>query len=150
MSGQSQQLIQKLLKAEEEAEGIISKARENRVKKLRDAKNAADDEIAAYRSKEEEKFKSEINVNNEDEISNNLETQTTINLKKVGDDFSSNRGKILEYMVRDDEFDDCMHPFLDHQDPHCETRNQPNSNCAAPKWEYLSISTSRDTHQYMR
>ena len=33
----SQQLIQKLLKAEEEAEQLIAKARENRVRKLREA-----------------------------------------------------------------------------------------------------------------
>lgn len=56
MSTQPQQLIQKLLKAEADAEGIIAKARENRVKRLRDAKSAADEEISLIRQKEEEKF----------------------------------------------------------------------------------------------
>ena len=102
MSAQSsQQLIQKLLKAEEEAEGLISKARENRVRKLREAKQAADDEIALFRKKEEERFQSEqANVaGGASGDASSLETQTLNDLKTVGQDFNKNKDNITEYMV---------------------------------------------------
>ena len=100
MSAQSQQLIQKLLKAEEEAEALISKARENRVRKLREAKQAADDEIAIFRRREEERFQSEQasvagGVSGD---ANSLESQTIADLQRVQQDFKENRVKIVDYM----------------------------------------------------
>jgi V-type H+-transporting ATPase subunit G len=103
MSGQSsQQLIQKLLKAEEEAEALISKARENRVRKLREAKQAADDEIALFRRKEEERFQAEQTSQSGGASgdASNLEDQTLAGLKQVEQDFMTNKDKICEYMVQ--------------------------------------------------
>jgi V-type H+-transporting ATPase subunit G len=101
MSGQSQQLIQKLLKAEEEAEGVIAKARENRVRKLREAKQAADDEIALFRKREEEKFQADqANVaGGASGDASSLESQTQADLKQVQADFASNKEKIREYLL---------------------------------------------------
>jgi V-type H+-transporting ATPase subunit G len=100
-SGQSQQLIQKLLKAEEEAEALIAKARENRVRKLREAKQAADDEISLFRKKEEEKFQADqaAVAGGASGDASNLEAQTLDDLKKVQQDFTGNKDKITEYMV---------------------------------------------------
>ena len=100
-TGQSQQLIQKLLKAEEEAEALIAKARENRVRKLREAKQSADDEMAIFRRKEEEKFQSEqaAVAGGADGDASNLEAQTLADLKRVHMDFASNKDKITEYMM---------------------------------------------------
>jgi V-type H+-transporting ATPase subunit G len=100
-TGQSQQLIQKLLKAEEEAEALIAKARENRVRKLREAKQAADDEMAIFRRKEEERFQSEqaAVAGGADGDASNLEAQTIADLKRVQVDFNSNKDKITEYMM---------------------------------------------------
>ena len=105
MSGataQSQQLIQKLLKAEEEAEALIAKARENRVRKLREAKQAADDEIAIFRRKEEEKFQSEqaTVAGGASGDADSLEAQTVADLKQVEKDFNDNKTKIVEYMTQ--------------------------------------------------
>ena len=99
-SGQSQQLIQKLLKAEEEAEALIAKARENRVRKLREAKQAAEDEIAVFRKREEERFQSDQasvagGVSGD---ADSLEAQTVANLARVREDFKDNKDKIVEYM----------------------------------------------------
>ena len=98
MSGQSQQLIQKLLKAEEDAEQLIGKARENRVRKLREAKQAADEEIAAFRSSEEVKFQAELAAASDAATGEALETQTLKDIKQVQTDFSTNKTKIVEYM----------------------------------------------------
>ena len=100
-SGQSQQLIQKLLKAEEEAEALIAKARENRVRKLREAKQAADDEMAVFRKKEEERFQADqaaVSGGVSGDASS-LETQTQADLKRVQQDFNDNKEKIREYLV---------------------------------------------------
>ena len=95
----SQQLIQKLLKAEEEAEQLIARARENRVRKLREAKQAADDEIEIFRRKEEERFQGEVSRNNLGDDSTTLENQIAQDLKAVGSDFAGNKDKIVEYMT---------------------------------------------------
>jgi len=99
-SGQSQQLIQKLLKAEEEAEALIAKARENRVRKLREAKQAADDEIAVFRKKEEERFQADqaSAAGGVSGDADSLESQTLANLAKVNADFKSNKEKLVDYM----------------------------------------------------
>lgn len=99
-SGQSQQLIQKLLKAEEEAEALIAKARENRVRKLREAKQAAEDEIAVFRKREEERFQSDqaAVAGGVSGDANSLEAQTLANLARVREDFKDNKDKIVEYM----------------------------------------------------
>ena len=58
-STNAQALIQKLLRAEQEAEEIVARARENRTKRLREARNAAEEEILAYRAREEERIAAE-------------------------------------------------------------------------------------------
>ena len=49
--------IQKLLAAEQEAQGIVAAARAEKTARLRQAKAEADAEIAAYRAQREEKYK---------------------------------------------------------------------------------------------
>ena len=56
----SSALIQKLLKAEEEAEQIITRARENRTKKLKEARQAAEEELLVYKIKEQSRFDDEM------------------------------------------------------------------------------------------
>jgi V-type H+-transporting ATPase subunit G len=98
-SGSSQQLIQKLLKAEEEAEQLIARARENRVRKLREAKQAADDELEIFKRKEEERFQAEVAQSNSKDDSRNIEQQIADELKQVEQDFVKNKDKIVEYMT---------------------------------------------------
>ena len=47
----SQELIQRLLKAEEDADKIISNAREQRARKLRDVRQTAEEELEPFRTK---------------------------------------------------------------------------------------------------
>ena len=100
MSGQSQQLIQKLLKAEEEAEALIARARENRVLKLREAKQAADEEIARFRNSEEAKFAAEQAASAKEATSGSLEAKTLADIAQVQSDFANNKKTIVDYMSK--------------------------------------------------
>jgi V-type H+-transporting ATPase subunit G len=53
MSSKSQELISKLLAAEDEAEKIIKNARDMRSQKMKEVKSAAEEELAPFRMKEE-------------------------------------------------------------------------------------------------
>lgn len=80
---------------------MIAKARENRVRKLREAKQAADDEMAVFRKKEEERFQADqaaVSGGVSGDASS-LENQTQADLKRVQQDFNENKEKIREYLV---------------------------------------------------
>ncbi|UKK01072.1 vacuolar ATP synthase subunit G [Theileria orientalis] len=60
-SSGSNALIQQLLKAEEEAESIVRRAKENRVKLLNEAMAAADKDLEVFRQREQEQLMEEYN-----------------------------------------------------------------------------------------
>eukprot|EP00244_Chara_vulgaris_P013088 TRINITY_DN7240_c0_g1_i2.p1 TRINITY_DN7240_c0_g1~~TRINITY_DN7240_c0_g1_i2.p1 ORF type:complete len:109 (+),score=28.57 TRINITY_DN7240_c0_g1_i2:382-708(+) len=59
-SSSSTSPIHSLLAAEEEAQGIVSRARSARQQKLKLAKEEAEKEMALYRAKKEEEFRSKL------------------------------------------------------------------------------------------
>ncbi|BAM40927.1 vacuolar ATP synthase subunit G [Theileria orientalis strain Shintoku] len=60
-SSGSNALIQQLLKAEEEAESIVRRAKENRVKLLNEAMAAADKDLEVFRQNEQKQLMEEYN-----------------------------------------------------------------------------------------
>lgn len=52
--------IQRLLQAEQEAQAIVSRARKSKSERLKQAKDEADKEIAAYKAQRERDFQSKI------------------------------------------------------------------------------------------
>ncbi|KAF4679414.1 hypothetical protein FOZ60_015077 [Perkinsus olseni] len=100
-SQQSQQLIQQLLKAEQEADTYVSRARENRTKKLREAKTAAQEEVASFRQKEEEKFNRDYAAlqstsGGEDK---ELAKQTQDDIDAIHTAYTKNSKATVKYMV---------------------------------------------------
>jgi V-type H+-transporting ATPase subunit G len=99
MSSQtSQALIQKLLQAEQEAEQIVARARENRSKRLREARSAADEEIAAFRAREDERFATEQAAHAhtaDDQAVRDAENAVAIAAVKAA--AKKNSGKTVEY-----------------------------------------------------
>ena len=80
-SSNAQALIQKLLLAEQEAEEIVARARENRTKRLREARSAAEDEISAFRLLEEERFQLDQTARSkdvQDQTERDAQSQTAI------------------------------------------------------------------------
>eukprot|EP00421_Protoceratium_reticulatum_P020109 CAMPEP_0168382328 /NCGR_PEP_ID=MMETSP0228-20121227/13339_1 /TAXON_ID=133427 /ORGANISM="Protoceratium reticulatum, Strain CCCM 535 (=CCMP 1889)" /LENGTH=64 /DNA_ID=CAMNT_0008395461 /DNA_START=64 /DNA_END=255 /DNA_ORIENTATION=+ len=55
----SQELIQQLLQAEKQGEDLIQTAKKNRLAKLRQAKEKAEEDLKAFREEQELKFQKE-------------------------------------------------------------------------------------------
>lgn len=100
MAGRSQELISKLLQAEEQAEKIIKEARELRNKKLRDVKAAAEAELEPFKAKEEEKFKKEqAEMTTTQSMSSELEKSTQQELAMVKQDYETNKKQAIKFIL---------------------------------------------------
>ncbi|KAL8431151.1 hypothetical protein ACSSS7_005469 [Eimeria intestinalis] len=97
----SNALIQQLLKAEEEAEEIVHKAKENRVKMLKDARFSAEEELKAFRLKEEERFKVEVEqrLGQNDSLTNELADRTKADIETIKKDFMDNKDEVLAFIT---------------------------------------------------
>lgn len=96
----SNALIQQLLKAEEEAEQIVHKAKENRVKMLKDARFSAEEELKAFRLKEEERFKVEVEqrLGQDDSLTNELADRTKSDIDIIKKDYVANKDGVLAFI----------------------------------------------------
>lgn len=96
----SSALIQQLLEAEEEADTIVNKAKENRVKMLKDARFSADEELKVFRAKEEERFKTqyEQTVGKEDPVVSSLEAKTKKDIEHIKADYTANKEKLISFI----------------------------------------------------
>jgi len=101
MSSKSQELIGTLLDAETKAEKIVAQARENRVRKLKDARTAAEQELEIFRQKEEEKFNQEsAAMAGQGNDSRDLDSRTAQELNNVEADFNANKKKTVDYAIK--------------------------------------------------
>lgn len=100
MAGKSQELISKLLQAEEEAEKIIRKAREMRSEKLKDVKSAAQEELGPFRMREEQKFAEEQRAKaTSAAASGDLDKNTAAELAMVKNDYETNKKGAIKYVL---------------------------------------------------
>ena len=100
-TGQSQQLIQKLLKAEEEAEALIEKSQREPCAQAPRGQAGRRRRNGHLQAQEEKKFQTEQSAvtGGADGDATSLEAQTLTDLKRVQSDFNGNKDKITEYMV---------------------------------------------------
>lgn len=100
MSAKSQELISKLLAAEDEAEKIIKSARDLRSQKMKEVKQAADDELAPFRMKEEQKYAEDLRaLAAKGDVSGDLEKATKSELMMVRNDFESNKKAGADFIL---------------------------------------------------
>merc|ERR1719305_185983 len=90
----SQELIQQLLKAEKQAEELIVKARENRVLKLKQAKDSADEELKKFREQEEAKFNQDSGSKLTVDPVADLKSTTQTEIAMVSRDYEQNKEKV--------------------------------------------------------
>lgn len=95
----SQELIDQLLHAEKEAEGIISTAKKNRLNKLRQAKGDADEDVKAFYKEAEAKFQAETLASTQADQTSNLNEVTKREIEKVQKDYETNKGKAIDFIV---------------------------------------------------
>lgn len=100
MAGKSQELISKLLQAEDQAEKIIKQARDMRSQKLKDVKSAAEEELAPFRMKEEQKFVEEQRaLAQKGNIQADLEKTTQQELAMVKNDYDTNKKSAIKFVL---------------------------------------------------
>lgn len=100
MAGKSQELISKLLAAEDQAEKIIADARAQRTQKLKDVRAAAEAELEPFKMKEEQKFRQEqLEMSNTTGNNAALEQQTQRELAQVKSDFEGNKKAAAKFIL---------------------------------------------------
>lgn len=99
MASKSQELIQQLLQAEKQAEDIISNAKKNRLAKLRQAKEKAEEELKDFRNKEETKFQKEMGSKVGADPAAALKASTQAEIDGVQKDYQTNKGRTVLYVV---------------------------------------------------
>merc|ERR1712166_770642 len=99
MSMKSQELIQQLLKAEKQAEELIARARENRVLKLKQAKDSADEELKKFKDGEEAKFQKDSGARAAVDPAADLKNTTKAEIAGVSRDYDANKEKTASYIV---------------------------------------------------
>ncbi|EEA06526.1 vacuolar ATP synthase subunit G1, putative [Cryptosporidium muris RN66] len=94
-------LIQQLVKAEADAEEVVRRAKENRIRKLKEAQISAEEELIAFREKEEAQFNLEFNSNFsiDDDIDQSLEKSTAAAIEAVKNDFKNNGSNVAELIL---------------------------------------------------
>ncbi|CAD8060283.1 unnamed protein product [Paramecium primaurelia] len=100
-SGRENWAVDELLKAEEEANAIIKNAQKEREKKIKEAKVAADQEIAVFRREEETRYNQEIlrrfgSTKEEEE----LERKTKAEIDKIYLDYEANKLAVVDMLIK--------------------------------------------------
>lgn len=97
---QSQDLIKQLLEAENKAEEMIAQAKANRLTKLRQAKDKAEEEVSKFREEQEKKFQAETSAKNATDHTKDLAGVTKAAKEEVDAAYSSNQAATVSYVVQ--------------------------------------------------
>merc|ERR1712176_716124 len=95
----SQELIQQLLQAEKQGEELIAKAKTNRLAKLRQAKEKAEEDLKAFRDEQEAKFQKETGSKAAADPAAELKGSTKAEIDMVMKDYETNKAKTIQYVV---------------------------------------------------
>ncbi|SOV17733.1 vacuolar ATP synthase subunit g, putative [Plasmodium sp. gorilla clade G2] len=93
-------LIQQLLKAEEEADLVIKKAKDVRAKMLKEAEATATEELKIFRAKEKERLNKGHKEKStaEDEVVTKIEQNTKDEIKVYKDLFKKNKDQVAQFI----------------------------------------------------
>ena len=94
----SQELIQKLLLAEKEADQIIQTAKKNRAEMLKKAKEAAEKELQDFRAQQDAKFDAEVAAKSQTDQAAELKLITEKEVGRVQQDFEENKDITVSYI----------------------------------------------------
>eukprot|EP00828_Plagiopyla_frontata_P015785 TRINITY_DN2049_c0_g1_i8.p2 TRINITY_DN2049_c0_g1~~TRINITY_DN2049_c0_g1_i8.p2 ORF type:complete len:145 (+),score=49.25 TRINITY_DN2049_c0_g1_i8:155-589(+) len=92
-------IVDKLLKAEEDANNKIKEAQRVRENKIKEAKIAADQEIQSYRKEEQEKYEGKISniAGDKQELDQNEAAE--VEIKKIHHDFDQKKHKVIDMLI---------------------------------------------------
>merc|ERR1712107_575219 len=92
-------MIKQLLVAEKKSEELIGEAKKNRLAKLRQAKEKAEEELKDFRSKEEAKFEKEMGAKSRADPASALSSETASQLRGVEADYANNKDRAIKHVV---------------------------------------------------
>mmetsp|Transcript_19317 Transcript_19317/g.41488 ORF Transcript_19317/g.41488 Transcript_19317/m.41488 type:complete len:122 (-) Transcript_19317:277-642(-) len=95
----SQDLIQQLLQAEKEAEALIATAKKNRLTKLKQAKDKAEEEMKTFREEQEKKFQKEMGAKAAADPGADQKAKTAEALAQVNSDYTKNKDRTIKYVI---------------------------------------------------
>mmetsp|Transcript_44661 Transcript_44661/g.51398 ORF Transcript_44661/g.51398 Transcript_44661/m.51398 type:complete len:120 (+) Transcript_44661:60-419(+) len=92
--------VKRLIDAEAQASSIIEKAKKDRVARLKEAKFEAEQEIANFRTSQQEEFERYTNSKgqHEDEVAD-LEKKTATELEEINANLSANKDQVLKMLI---------------------------------------------------
>merc|ERR1711920_407043 len=85
--------------AEKQGEELIAKAKTNRLTKLRQAKDKAEEDLKAFREEQEAKFQKETGSKAGADPAAELKDATKAEIDLVQQDYNSNKAKTVQYIV---------------------------------------------------
>merc|ERR1712048_1219933 len=95
----SQELIQKLLTAEKQAEDMIQGAKQKRLDKLRQAKDKANEDLKVFSDEQEAKFQKETGSKAMADPTAELKSATDKGIAQVHKDYDMNKEKAVKYIT---------------------------------------------------
>merc|ERR1711957_758785 len=93
------ELIAQLLQAEKEAEALIATAKKNRLAKLKQAKEKAEDDLKVFREEQERKFQQEMGTKAAADPSAELKGATAAEVEMVKRDYEQNKARTIQYVI---------------------------------------------------
>merc|ERR1712187_357766 len=88
-----------LLQAEKQGEELIAKAKTNRLAKLRQAKEKAEEDLKAFKDEQEAKFQKETAGKAGADPAAELKDSTQAEIQAVTKDYEANKAKTIQYVV---------------------------------------------------
>merc|ERR1712004_709358 len=92
-------LIQQLLQAEKQGDELIATAKKNRLAKLKQAKEKAEEDLKAFREEQEKKFQKEMGSKAAADPSAELKGATQAEIDMVKRDYTQNKDKTIQYVI---------------------------------------------------
>ncbi|KAK9860386.1 hypothetical protein WJX84_007685 [Apatococcus fuscideae] len=93
--------IQRLLKAEQEAQAIVSKARKAKSDRLKQANQEAERDIKAFRSQQEEKYQKKISTDSTSSGDNEkrLETESSNDMRGIEKSIKEKKQQVIDALI---------------------------------------------------
>lgn len=95
----SQELIQQLMKAEKEAEAHIANAKKNRLAKLKQARDKAEDDLKVFRDEQESKFQREMGAKASADPSAEMSGATQAEINAVTADYDKYKDRTVAFVI---------------------------------------------------
>eukprot|EP00428_Durinskia_dybowskii_P064305 CAMPEP_0170376018 /NCGR_PEP_ID=MMETSP0117_2-20130122/11478_1 /TAXON_ID=400756 /ORGANISM="Durinskia baltica, Strain CSIRO CS-38" /LENGTH=173 /DNA_ID=CAMNT_0010631147 /DNA_START=93 /DNA_END=612 /DNA_ORIENTATION=- len=99
MAAASQELIRQLLQAEKEAEEVIAGAKRNRLAKLKQARDKAEEDLKVFKEEQERKFQKDMGGKAAADPTAELKSSTQQQLDSVNRDYQANKDRAIQYIL---------------------------------------------------